>query len=418
MTSRHRHAIAERVTEDESLNSKSWVEQSTWFTKRPIFDVTVMVVCFIFGTQIIPSLHYKHNMESRRFRYSPVDQKLSVEDRLRAGNTPVVGSMKSEEQDHQDFSVDFSPHLGWRNGVKQAQTIAMHPEDWAEVKDGTIFMVRTVDPTAAMLERILAWAIQLRGVVLRFVILVDLSKSDEVLVNISNAVISHPLLEMGRDVHIFSTSNEELRRAYPHVDDVKFPSVTKRGHWATRGPVYWFFVECLSAWYQSLSSPLREQIKNIWLLEDDVGWSGDDIGDLVRDYANNTCDLATVNAARHPKKPGPSGSWMFTNASTVSFAEWAPRYEDRYSTRLQVQRYSSRYLKAAHILATVGIIAVSELSSASILHRLQLTYCDMLGRSSGIPYLSYTRINPELWEKLRSKARRENKPRFYHALKW
>lgn len=144
---------------------------------------------------------------------------------------------------------------------------------------------------------------------------------------------------------------------------------------------------------------------------------------------------------------------MWGNASTAEFAKWAPDYENKYSTRLhvsatnagvdlhsigphplppvslypslsrsrlvlQIQRYSARYLKAAHILAKHGVIAVSELSSATILHQLDLEGCDMLGRSSGVPFLSYTRVDEKAWEKIKEKDSREQKPRFYHALKW
>ena len=303
----------------------------------------------------------------------------------------------------------------WRFGVQEAQRAASQSPAWASPREGTVFMVRTANPTDAMLSRMLAWAVQLRGTVNRVVFLVDVSKSDDIVANLSRAVGRHASLRLGHDVYISRSSDRGLRDAYPATDRVQVP---KRGHWASRGPVYWFFVECLSLWYHTLRDEERLPIRNVWLLEDDVGWSGNNIGDLVNSYANETCDLVTVNANRHPKKPGPSGSWMFTNSSTSSFAEWGPHYEDKYSTRLQVQRYSARYLQAAHVLAKAGIIAVSELSSASIVHRLRLTYCDMLGRSSGIPYLSYTRVNPEQWEQLCRKAQDENNPRFYHALKW
>ena len=405
-------------SQETKLTRKSGEEQKSPNMKTLAFYAALTFSGFCFGAYISTCMRPVNDIESTEASsLKRMGGATTEEARASAAAQMATGARFLEPMDKASTIGLWRTHP-WHVGVEEAERVAAKPQDWAPSSQGTVFMVRTVNPTEAMLSRMLSWATQLRGTVHQVVFLVDITRSSEITAKLSRAVRDHPWLHLGRDVQIYWSSDRDLREVYPAIDDVQFPPVTKRGHWSSRGPVYWFFVECLSLWYHSLNDAGRAPIRNIWLLEDDVGWSGSNIGDVVRTYENETCDLVTVNANRHPKKPGPSGSWMFTNASTSYFAEWVPRYEDKYSTRLQVQRYSARYLMAAHSLAKAGVIAVSELSSASIVHRLRLTYCDMLGRSSGIPYLSYTRVNRDQWEQLCLKARHEKNPRFYHALKW
>ena len=98
---------------------------------------------------------------------------------------------------------------------------------------------------------------------------------------------------------------------------------------------------------------------------------------------------------------------------------WPTGHDLRYSTRLFAQRYSARYLRCADALHRGAITAVSELLSATLVHRLKLTFTDMLGNHSGIPLQSYTRLDEDQWqEKQRRVQSGQDRPKFFHALKW
>ena len=111
--------------------------------------------------------------------------------------------------------------------------------------------------------------------------------------------------------------------------------------------------------------------------------------------------------------------WMFLDAGTPAFLEWAPAISQRYSTRLFAQRYSARYLRCVEVLHQGAVTAVSELYSSTLVHRLNLTFTDMLGVHSGVPLQSYTRLDAEQWRAKRERVEGgEERGRFYHALKF
>ena len=190
-------------------------------------------------------------------------------------------------------------------GIRKAEASVKRVPGWVPASEGTIFMVRTVTPTLAQEKKILSWAADLRGSVLLFVILVDVTWSNHTLEYLKAKVEADPRLTNAPHIWISGVNDMEIKAAYPRIVDVYIPDAARKipgRHTLGR----WFFVECLAHWY--IRSIWSYSVRNIWLVEDDIGWSGD-IHALVREYENETADLVTVNPNRHPKKPGKNAPW-------------------------------------------------------------------------------------------------------------
>ena len=110
----------------------------------------------------------------------------------------------------------------WRRAFDDAARLAgaAPPPD----ARGTAFLVRTVDPTDAQLERIFHWAECLDGHVARFVLLVDTSLGDAV----ARRLDALAARRRARLV-VMRTGDRALRDAYPALDAVHLPTVT--GTW-------------------------------------------------------------------------------------------------------------------------------------------------------------------------------------------
>lgn len=314
-----------------------------------------------------------------------------------------------------------------------------------------------------MIGRISRWAESLRGTVDTFVILIDVTKkSSAATVDLSRALKSIPTLRFGQDVIVDFLSSSDVMERYPHIEHVTVPAAAAR--WRQASTTYFYMLETVNTWVaRGLTQELRDHNFFLWVtdsvrarappcvcgqggtvhrlssamcarardvaaslrwsvlcsccfqvVEDDVGWSGSNIGTAIAPFFNVTADLVTANTDRHPQQ-----NWMFRTAATPEFKQWIQHDHEVFSTRLHVQRFSGRFLRATDVLSRAGIIAFSELSVCSIAHKLRLSTRDILGNLTGRPFTAGAKVKEERWADLQDLVRRGvAEPKFFHALKW
>merc|ERR1712224_13307 len=90
--------------------------------------------------------------------------------------------------------------------------------------------------------------------------------------------------------------------------------------------------QAIDLWLQSI--PERMNYANVWVLEDDVGYTGN-MSDLVQAYLNDPSDLISDKEKAYP----PSPIWPWRNEVTGAYSRKVTPPQ-RLMTREHVQRLS------------------------------------------------------------------------------
>lgn len=161
-----------------------------------------------------------------------------------------------------------------------------------------------------------------------------------------------------------------------------------------------FHLECINIWAQVHAS----EFDFVWVVEDDVGFAGS-IAAFIRAYSSNSADLLCESV-----EPV-TDEWTWRGVASKPFIESVTMFK----AAEHVQRFSARFLGAAHSLARRGTVAWSEMAAPSLCMHIQYDLALFDAAHVGHKYAFDARVTQEEWESLDNGA---GVPRIYHALKW
>mmetsp|Transcript_22415 Transcript_22415/g.43992 ORF Transcript_22415/g.43992 Transcript_22415/m.43992 type:complete len:285 (-) Transcript_22415:345-1199(-) len=273
----------------------------------------------------------------------------------------------------------------------------------------TWVVVRSHDPLPGGLGRVCAWAKQLEGLVAGMTVSVDTSGHDK-------GVVLSKFRENGLPdwVQVHEYSEADMIAKYPVLDEEMkaHPTFALTKELSTgKYSFAWGFHCCaLNLWFQGFQQEKKPAF--VWVLEDDVGFTGN-LADFLRATASETADLLADTY-----KPVTETWWWWDFGSKAYLS--AVSLEERCEAREHVQRFSCKLLDGLHHLAeTQRCIAWSEQGTPSLCRHLGLESKQIdLDYISSANFSWDTRIEEDKWAEFMSADTPESRNRFYHALKF
>ena len=214
-------------------------------------------------------------------------------------------------------------------------------------------------------------------------------------------------------IYMLHTWNEsEMRDAYPAVAVVR----QRVGNIGSKSLGWGMQVEPANLWLRFMRSQSAREIEYVWLIEEDVGFSGDLASGLLAEYLSEPADLITHNA--HFRE-----NWGFLYAATAEFLEKIP-VQARIVSSENTRRYSARFLDDLHKLGEGShplhlgkpMLGWSEMASPSLCQYLGLKTVGFRSEHIGDPFLWNGRLSAAQWRQIMSESDHRNK--LYHALKF
>lgn len=251
-------------------------------------------------------------------------------------------------------------------------------------------MVRTHNPSDAMLDRMREWSASAAASGCMFVASVDISQPP-------GQEAATALERMGIAVHAYSA--QDLRDAYPVLDDecLKRVDTASKGEWQRWGnrprpgeptrpaSLAWgFHIECINLWAQLRVN--RGTWDHVWVLEDDVGCSGDLVSCLAS-YATDSSDLIGPSSSpvfRTGRRGRALGSkWCWARTGSDAFLARVPTVQ-RLKSAEHVQRFSRRLLDTLHGLASQPEGAIAAWSESACIAPPRVRRRDLPHSSAGV----------------------------------
>lgn len=301
----------------------------------------------------------------------------------------------------------------------------------------TAILVRTHAPTPSMIDRILTWAASAeRSRTACFCASVDVTSAQG---RAAAAVLRSHLNSGHAIVHEYDA--DALVRAYPvlrHECQQRVEAASQRqwrswgahdrdGHDKAPPPslAWGFHLEAINLFVQAQS----RRFDFYWVVEDDVGFTGDLCADLCAAYTSDRADLVTskisrvFQAGRHgrPTRVGPAVKrWIWSHAGSDAFlSRIAPA--DRVKSPEHCQRFSRRLLDECHRLARdERVSAWSEMATPTLCGLSGFEFAHLRTEHVGEPFAFHGRVSRQAWNGLESadRAAHGKCSRLYHALKW
>ena len=212
------------------------------------------------------------------------------------------------------------------------------------------------------------------------------------------------------NVHMYNESM--MISAYPVLLEMGPKMVQACGtQWEALSPfntvslAWGFHVEAILVWYtQCCGGGTHGAYSHVWVIEDDVGFSGDIVSSFLAHYATDTADLVshTVQPVYVPQVDRNGVAWCWINVISQSFDQHVP-HSFRWKGAEHVQRFSGRFLSALDQLCSQGLTAWSEQAVPSLCAYLGMQQSSLLPHHIGTPFTWDGRVSESDWCKICSR---------------
>lgn len=212
------------------------------------------------------------------------------------------------------------------------------------------------------------------------------------------------------NTHIHEYNSSQMLTRYPTLREAISRAKIQ---WRKRSVAFGFHTEAISMWYQQ-TEVQRLQPTTVWSMEADVGYSGEDITALFRDYENNSAALLTHRCKRTAK------TWWHTEVASDAYRKRIPRSNRTWSGEY-VQRFSRSLLDAILKMNEEGMHAWSEQAACSMAMAENMTVESFSIRHLGIPF-TYRHVkgksfeSKDKWEEVLRHSKKRNK--LFHPVKF
>jgi hypothetical protein len=293
------------------------------------------------------------------------------------------------------------------------------------------FLIRSHNPTEAMVKRILQWIQELNSKETdntRFAyfpwISIDATHANEYQTARKLREAFEQCLTENTDFFIHEYVESEIIQQFPNLleaEGIKHASVLWR-EWRPNATLAWgFHLECISLWMHD-PRVKAQNLDMVWVIEDDVGCTVT-IGDFIQlyDAEHQRADLVSkmyheVNRAVD-KNYDTGWCWFDTCSSKYGELVGGESGKGRYCSPEHMQRFSWNYLcKLDELMRNESCHAWSEQATPTLCIKLGLEFCQFDEAHLGTPYSWDGKILEDAWDAIVSEHK--GKFKIYHALKY
>ena len=292
-------------------------------------------------------------------------------------------------------------------------------------------LVRTHAPTPASIERILEWSRSAKAAGAMFAVSVDTTAP-------AGRKAAFALLSQLGDELVHTYDGDELANVYPVLERECRARVQagSRRQWQRWGAcpregastpppptlAWCFHTEAINLWAQRHDTDAFEAC---WVLEDDVGFTGDLLNDFCLHYDEDSADLISLPTAavfkqgRNGRPTLRDSEWCWAFTGSDAFLQEVPPIE-RVKCGEHVQRFSRRFLDELHHQSSwKGMTAWSEMASPSLCRYAGFHIAEIRPEHIGHTFSFAGRISRAQWSQLQGDdAEAANQAKLFHALKW
>eukprot|EP00943_MAST-04B_sp_MAST-4B-sp1_P009583 g9583.t1 len=242
----------------------------------------------------------------------------------------------------------------------------------------------------------------------------NLSVKKQIIDTINNHAAFKNNLLLDQDIHFHEYQESNLLSLYPNLNEINIDRAysNSRIKKENRCSLAWgMHVEAINYWYQQLKNCYR----NIWVIEDDVGYSGN-ICNLIEyyndeeEYANT--DVITSHLTNVTK------AWWWKDTCSKNYDRQYPMMV-RFKSPEHVQRFSTIFLNHLHTLGVErGCHSWSEsfVPTTCLADGFSLKFFNK--SHIGSTYTWNGRVSKEQWHNICSSYSNRPKEKLYHALKF
>eukprot|EP00191_Tetraselmis_sp_GSL018_P021503 CAMPEP_0177596006 /NCGR_PEP_ID=MMETSP0419_2-20121207/10736_1 /TAXON_ID=582737 /ORGANISM="Tetraselmis sp., Strain GSL018" /LENGTH=387 /DNA_ID=CAMNT_0019087657 /DNA_START=345 /DNA_END=1506 /DNA_ORIENTATION=- len=271
----------------------------------------------------------------------------------------------------------------------------------SEAIRGEAVLVRTHNPTDAMIQRFVTWRDDVHAHGGVFWVSVDTSSAELGLRTIER------IRQAGID-NMHRYNSVDMKKTYPVLDELERKYMEMKT--PRKMPLPWgFHNEATGLWFLSLDSKQKDKLRHVWIIEEDVGFTGR-LSDLIQLHIVLKADLLTEGYRPVMRPDGKMYFW--TTIASSAFCRRIPE-NDRLITYEHVQRFTPRLLQALHELssdANEPMTGWSEMSVPTLASHLPWATARKLRREHiGFPFFWSARINQSTWKKLEYNQKQQNK---------
>lgn len=283
---------------------------------------------------------------------------------------------------------------------------AAAPSEQEQRPTAEAFVVRLVAPTEAATVRLLEWAAQLAPAGVECWISVDATfpskrETRGRLRRLEEGGWNRHTYTEQRMLDDFPALHEMLE--IEEVADEMHPKAAQR----KRSLAWAFHTEALGVWWADVG----RRFGQVWVLEDDVGFSGS-IADLVAQLRPNGADLVAWM-----QQPPVSPSWYWFGAASRAFGRRFPKR--RRKIREHAIRLSHALLESLCDASSRGQIAWSESSIPTICFgEPRLSFTHLRPHVAQGHYDWNTRVEEEEWCQIAASESPTKRGKLFHALKF
>eukprot|EP00035_Acanthoeca_spectabilis_P011949 m.210767 g.210767 ORF g.210767 m.210767 type:complete len:354 (+) comp15488_c0_seq6:400-1461(+) len=265
-------------------------------------------------------------------------------------------------------------------------------------------LVRGHTLSRAMLDRILAWALQGSSATPSVDVLLSVDTTTQTLAR--DVALKHfRARNTGVQISIHTYNNADMNRNFPELH-----KAMNRSHWkSAKSSAYGFHTEALLLWYWSLAPAQRQQYRYIWVFEADVAFSGPHIMPMLANYPD--ADLVTLHCHAIPQ------GWVHLSAVSDKYNESVP-IARRLLSFEAVQRFSQQFLEILTTRLKSGQHAWSEQAACSFAAIEGLKILQLKKEDVGMPfsYGSRQKMTAFNFNRYSRHSFRQNK--LYHPVKF
>lgn len=270
--------------------------------------------------------------------------------------------------------------------------------DTGKCKMDQAVVVRFKNPTKSQLERYVEWE---SGFNSTFDVWYIIHRDDP--------NISYPFDKT------FYISTKELMDNYKELNDLRKPNhcVEQLNRDDSEFYMWISHSESIILWYETIGRCYN----NIWILEQDVGYSGK-FSDFLNSYNSDISDLISYDI----REDSPSSYWHYYCESD-KYMKYQKEYQSKqnlneveYTSREFIQRWSKKLIEIIENEVNNGYHAISETSVAQAVIYHNLTYKLFDKESIGKKWDWFHKIKKGQWSRFQRISKRKNK--LYHPLKF
>ena len=221
--------------------------------------------------------------------------------------------------------------------------------------------------------------------------------------------------EGNKQVRIHKFTEEQMKQRYPELGKIVENDEKNKEIWAraaiNKSLTWMFHWEAIALLNDDLRFKYQDW-KYIWVIEDDVGYTGNIAQFLIEQFKHSDADLIGKSFPRSP--PDAENTWLWKNFSSPEYVKFMDG-QQQIANGEHCQRFSRRLFDTWCEKMSQGIHAVSEMGTPMMVEKMGYKTQDLAKEDMGL-YSYDIAIDEKQWKEIESDPKQARK--LFHALKF